>query len=214
MIRDDFNKGNVPDPNVWVALGSPTVSGGKLYLATAGDGVRGKTRFLCDDLARVTVEVFNGNGSVFITPYELNVRPDSTNLPYFCVRYEQWGEFYKVDVLSHEKVLSSTFIFYALKILIKEEKEKLTFIGVGKTSGGAEQPITLTTVDNPFYNQNVALYLFGGVTNIEYVEAGSGRELQASLMMETILPPLIAVVTISVFVTVLRTLIRRVKGAV
>jgi len=214
MIRDDFTAGNVPDQRIWVLLGSPRVLSGYLNLPSPGDGVRGRNKFAFDDAARVTVIVHNGEGSVFITPYEADTRPDAVNLPYLSIRYRQSQNRFDITVSDQDKAIAYAYIFNACKLIVKGSGENVVFTAVGKTTEGAEQPIEVATLKNPFYNQNVALYLFGGTTNIDYVEAGSGRELMSTFMMESIMPAMTTLLALVMFIMVLRVLIRGVKRAV
>jgi len=214
MIRDDFTTGNVPDQSTWVLLGSPRVVGGYLNLLTSGDGVRGRNKFTFDDAARITVIVSNGSGSVFITPYEIDTRPDAAGVPYLAISYKQSQNRFDITVSDQEKAIAYAYVFNACKLIVKGHGENVSFTAVGKTTEGVEQPIDVATLKNPFYNQDVALYLFGGATNIDYVEAGSGRELMSTFMMENIMPAMTTVLALVMFIMVLRTLIRGFKHAV
>ena len=213
MIRDDFIKPDGPDPNTWVSIGSPKVSAGGLYLPASGDGVRGKTKFNLDPNARVTVKVYNGSGAIFITPYEFNTRPDgvSPRVPFYRITYVQSGDWFRVSVSDHTRELAFCFTWLKLKVLVKCSGETINFYAVGQTREGTETETLIASTSNMFYNQDVALYLFGGPANVDYVEAGSGRELQATFFFESLMPPLMTVIALVMLVVVLRTLLRSVK---
>ncbi|MEM2281277.1 MAG: hypothetical protein QXZ68_04740 [Candidatus Bathyarchaeia archaeon] len=214
MIRDGFDKAGAPDPAIWIPIGNPIVSGGALYLKSSSDGVRGKTRFAMDASARVTVKVSSGSGDIFITPYEINERPDTyyPPIPYYRIRYVHLGYDYKVTVSDHEREYVSAWVPRALTAKVQCSGSKMVITAVGADATGNPITVNLAEIENRFYNLDVALYLFGGATNIDYVEAGSGRELQALMMTEQIFPVIMTTVALVVIVLTLRHLIRGLRG--
>lgn len=217
MIRDDFSGVGSPNPDVWVSLGSPKVANGMLYLGTSGDGVRSKTKITLDDAARVTVVVvLNGSGAIYLTPYEFDTRPDTLlpKIPFYKINYKQSGNLYSVTISNQDRTIADATIAFKhkiLKILAKCSGDTINFIGVGKDEVGRDVEFVIASVSNQFYNQNVALYLFGGATNIDYVEAGSGRELQVTYFAESLMPTIMAIVPLVLTIAFIRTVLRRVK---
>jgi hypothetical protein len=213
MIRDDFSGVGSPKPDVWVSLGSPKVADGMLYLGTSGDGVRSKTKITLDDAARVTVVVSNGSGVIYLTPYEVDTHPDTLvpRIPFYKINYSQSLNLYSVTISNQDRTIAGAYVLFKLKILVKCSGNTIDFIGVGKDEAGNDVEVVIASVSNQFYNQNVALYLFGGATNIDYVEAGSGRELQATFFYESLMPVIMAIIPLVLMIAVIRTVLRSVK---
>jgi hypothetical protein len=213
MIRDDFSGVGSPNPAVWVSLGSPKVADGMLYLGTSGDGVRSKTKITLDDAARATVVVLNGSGAIYLTPYEVDTRPDTLvpKIPFYKINYRQSGNLYSVTISNQDRTIADATIAFKLKILAKCSGNTINFIGVGKDEAGKDVEFLIASVPNQFYNLSVALYLFGGATNIDYVEAGSGRELQVTFFYESLMPTIMAIVPLVLMIAVIRIVLRSVK---
>ncbi|MEM1589898.1 MAG: hypothetical protein QW175_05725 [Candidatus Bathyarchaeia archaeon] len=210
MIRDGFDKEGTPDTNVWVLFGNPKVYSGALYL-TSSDGVRSKGKFVLDDTARVTVKILNGAGYVFISPYEVMGRPDTyPGLTFYKMSYDQSGSYFRVILADQRGDIATVYTSFSLTIVAKCAGETINFYALGGTTERPSETL-IASVKNQFRNIENYLYLFGGATNIDYVEAGSGRELMATLMMENIMPVMMSALSVVMIVLVLKAIIRMFK---
>jgi len=213
MIRDTFDYEGKPKEDVWVSIGNPYCTAGKLCLDSTSDGVRTIPAVEWQEQTEFKLKILGGSQfRIVISDLATDRNPRTIPCRFYDLYwvYNTLKVYVKKDPVGGTSFLGGATAYAPLEVRVVQSGNEIRVYRKGKTWTGEEMTETLLTSDtNMFKGQKTVVYIFGGSATVDYFESTSMSERMIETTLGAVAGPLIGIVIFIVVVSILRAVTKR-----